>query len=376
MSLVRIHCYGCANTVSVTEADMSHDLARAAWAVAHGETFCPSCASARGLSPAAEPAALAADGSGSVAGAAPAAAVGATQSLEPFSVSAALRERRGTRALRLLRASFSVLREDPELLVFPAVALVLTLALGAISVVLSLAGSGPAGAAGSGAATGTRSGGDVVFIASIIVAYPITFVSLYCGVALAAVLAGRLDGRPLTLADGWMAARERVAIIAAWTLLACTVGVVLRVIERYVPLGARILVAIVGLAWSLATMFAVPVLAYENLGPRETLRRSRAIFTQRWGTQLGGIVGISVASVFMYLPAVVLVVVGVSLASPAGVALIVLGSIGFLGAIAVQIALDQIFRVFVYRNAVGLDTSAGPFAQSDLQAPFARRRGR
>ncbi len=372
MSLVRIHCYGCASTVSVTEADMSHDLARAAWAVSRGETFCPSCAGARGLSPAAEP--PAADGTAREGGAAPAATAAGAAALEPFAVSPALRERRGTRALRLLRASFSVLRDDPELLAFPAVALLLTLALGAISVVLSVAGSGTTTAAGTGA--GTHSSGDVIFIASIVVAYPITFVSLYCGVALAAVLAGRLDGRPLTLADGWMAARERAGIIAAWTLFACTVGVVLRVIERYVPLGARILVVIVGLAWSLATMFAVPVLAYENLGPRETLRRSRAIFTQRWGTQLGGIVGISVASVFMYLPAIVLVVVGVSLASPVGVALIVLGSVGFLGAIAVQMALDQIFRVFVYRNAVGLDTSGGPFAQSDLQAPFARRRGR
>ena len=31
--------------------------------------------------------------------------------------------------------------------------------------------------------------------------------------------------------------------------------------------------------------------------------------------------------------------------------------------------------MFVYRSAVGLDTTAGPFAASDLQAPFARRRG-
>jgi hypothetical protein len=38
--------------------------------------------------------------------------------------------------------------------------------------------------------------------------------------------------------------------------------------------------------------------------------------------------------------------------------------------------MDQVFRVFVYRSAVGLDTSAGPFSQRDLQAPFGRKRGR
>jgi hypothetical protein len=378
VSLVRIHCYGCANTVPVEEEAMSRGLARAGWALAGGETFCPSCASARKLSPVADAAAaLQTDGSATAAVAAtPAtgvAGIGPQQSLEPFPVSSALGESRGSRAWRLMRASFSVLREDPQLLVFPAVSLALTLLLAGLSAAVSLPGSG---AGGAGAARGTR---DAVFIASIVVAYPITFVSLYCGVALAAVLAGRLDGEPLTAHDGWMAARERAGLIAAWTMLVCTVGVVLRVIERYVPLGGRILVALLQLSWALATMFAVPVLAYENLGPRETLERSKAIFKQRWGTQLGGIVGFSVASVFMFVPFIVLLVIGLgmSASSPAvGGVLIVLGGAGLLGVVAVQMALDQIFRVFVYRNAVGLDTSGGPFSQSDLQAPFARRRGR
>jgi Family of unknown function (DUF6159) len=362
--LVRIHCYGCNTTVSVEEAAMSQGLERAGWALAKGETFCPSCASERQLSVGGGRAqAPDARGAGASAG-------DAGRSLEPFAASAVLGERRGQRAMRLLRASFSVLREDPQLLVFPAVALGLTLVLGALSLVLSISHSSGTGTAAAGS---TR---DAIFIVGLVVAYPITFVSLYCGVALAAVLAGRLDGEQLTVADGWMAARERAGLIAAWTLLACTVGAVLRLIERYVPLGARILVAIVGLSWTLATMFAVPVLAYENLGPRQTLRRSRQIFTQRWGTQIGGIVGISVASVFMYAPFVVLVLAGVVVSGVAGTALAVLGSVGFVGAIAVQMALDQIFRVFVYRNAVGLDTKRGPFSQDDLQAPFASRRGR
>ncbi len=377
---MRIHCYGCGGTVSVEEGAMARGLGRAGWAVAGGETFCPSCASERRLSPAGDPAAATDTAATGPAATGPAgngaAEIGPHQSLEQFPVSAALGESRGPRAWRLMRASFSVLRGDPQLLVFPAVSLALTIILAGLTAAISLPGSGAGAAGGAGAARGTR---DAVFIAGIVVAYPITFVSLYCGVALAAVLAGRLDGEPLTAHDGWMAARERIGIIAAWTMLVCTVGAVLRVIERYVPLGARILVALLQLSWALATMFAVPVLAYENLGPRETLRRSRTIFQQRWGTQLGGIVGINLASVLLYIPFVILLFVGISAAGSstaiAGV-LIVLGSSGLLGVVAVQIALDQIFRVFVYRNAVGLDTTSGPFSQSDLQAPFARRRWR
>jgi len=362
VSLVRIHCYGCDRTVPVEEGAMSRGLQAAGWALDHGQTFCPSCAAARNLS--------AIEGelpepSADAGAAAPAPVSAAGQVLEPFPVSAALREPRGQRTSRLLRASFSVLRADPELLVFPAVAMALTLILGALSFALSISHGGE-----------SHNAKDVIFFASLVSAYPITFVSLYCGVALAAVLAGRLDGRPLTAHDGWMAARERVGIIAAWTLMVCTVGAVLRLIERYVPLGAKILVAIVDLSWTLATMFAVPVLAYENLGPTETLRRSSRIFRQRWGTQIGGIVGIGVASVFIYLPFFVLLVAGIASAGATGVLLTVLGGGGLFGAIAVQSALDQIFRVFVYRSAVGLDTAAGPFSQSDLRAPFARRRRR
>jgi hypothetical protein len=269
------------------------------------------------------------------------------------------------RALRLLRARLTVLRGDPQLLVVSAVAMVLSVGVGALCFALSISSAGT-----------THNTRGVIFVAGLVAAYPINFVSLYCGVALAAVLAGRLSGEQLTAADGWIAARERIGIIAAWTLVTCTVGAVLRSIEQYVPLGARIVVAIADLSWSLATMFAVPILAYENLGPRATLRRSAQIFCQRWGTQIGGMAGIGVASALVYVPFIVLLIAGAATPGATGVLLLVLGGGGLFGAIAVQAALDQIFRVFVYRSAVGLETSAGPFAQADLQAPFiARKRG-
>jgi hypothetical protein len=35
--------------------------------------------------------------------------------------------------------------------------------------------------------------------------------------------------------------------------------------------------------------------------------------------------------------------------------------------------MEQIYRVFVYRSAVGLDTSKGPFSPQDLRSPLTRR---
>jgi hypothetical protein len=49
VSPVRIHCYGCTQTVSVDERAMHGGLAGAAWALSGGETYCPRCAAERNL---------------------------------------------------------------------------------------------------------------------------------------------------------------------------------------------------------------------------------------------------------------------------------------------------------------------------------------
>jgi len=55
---------------------------------------------------------------------------------------------------------------------------------------------------------------------------------------------------------------------------------------------------------------------------------------------------------------------------------VVLAGMGLFAVFAANVALEQIYRVFVYRSAVGLGTAAGPFTQRDLQTPFKARRRR
>jgi hypothetical protein len=361
MSLVRIHCYGCQQSVLVDEHATAHGLALAGWALNAGETFCPACAAQRGHT--------VADGL-ELAGERVGEGREPSGELEPFPVVPIGNESRLSRSWRLPRASFSVLRCDPQLLIFPAVAMGLNLILGVIGLLLLLSGAHTDTVGASHNARGT------VFIASLIAAYPLTFISLYCGVALAAVLAGRLEGQSVSTRDGWIAARQRLGIIAAWSLLVCTVGALLRVLEERLPLGGRIVAALVGLSWSLATLFAVPVLAYENLGPLETLRRSSQIFRRRWGAQIGGSIGIGALGALVSVPLVVLIMIGLASPGAGGALIVVLAGMGLFAVFAANVALEQIYRVFVYRSAVGLDTASGPFTQRDLQTPFKARRRR
>ncbi|HXD53799.1 MAG TPA: DUF6159 family protein [Solirubrobacteraceae bacterium] len=362
VSQVRIHCWSCARNVEVDEGDPQAGLAAAGWALSHGETYCPECAQARGLAPLEPP--LGPDGEPLPAATEPG-GYPSSAPLEPFPVSPyASGESRFARSLRMLSASWTVLRENPGLMAFPAISVVLSLIVG----IVCFGTWTPHTGAGTGG-----NARDALLLPSLIAAYPLTFISVYFSVALAEVLAGRLDGKGTTTAEGLSAANSRIGLIAAWSLLVCTVGLILRLLEERLPLAGRIAASLFGLAWSLVTAFAVPVLAYEGLGPLETVKRSGVIFKRRWGAQIGGSIGIGFASVVVAVPLALLFVIGLSTPGGGGAALALAAGAGLFALGAAVAAMEQIYRVFVYRSAVGLDTSAGPFSQEDLRSPLSRR---
>ncbi len=274
-------------------------------------------------------------------------------------------ESRMQRARRLGRLSLGVLSQDRRLLIFPAVSVAVNLAVGGLSFLAAVQ------------VAGDKNFRLLLVVAGLIASYPVTFAAMFSGVALATVLARTLDGEPVTVADGWRVARQRIGVIAAWTLVVCTVGGVLRVIEEYVPLGGKVAALVLDVSWSLATLFAVPILAYEGLAPRATVRRSVSIFRERWGEQLAGVVVIGLFGAFGTGVFIVLaftgIVVGLLTSGVVGILLVVIGGGAFFAFQAVTVALGQVYRVFVYRS-VALEQPGGPFRRADLERPFAPRR--
>jgi hypothetical protein len=269
-------------------------------------------------------------------------------------------ESRWQRANRLGRLSLKVLGEDRRLLIFPAMSALVNLIIGGLAFALAdnLVGGG-------------ASNRRLILVGGIIASYPATFVALFSGVALASMLARKLDGEPVTPNDAWRAARERVGIILAWTTLVCTVGAILRVLEEYVPLGGKVAAFVLDVSWSLATLFAVPVIAYEGLGPRETLRRSIALFRQRWGEQTAAVIGLGLFGGLLAIPAVILILAGAKASGSEAVLLVALGGALLFAIQAFTIAVNQIYRVFLYRTTLNPGGPAqGPFTSADLDNPF------
>src|SRR5438477_2566899 len=127
------------------------------------------------------------------------------------------------------------------------------------------------------------------------------FVIVFFNSALVACAMIRFRGGSPTLAAGLRAARERLAQIVAWAFFAASVGVLLRMIEERVGFIGKIVIAVLGTAWTIATYFVVAVLVVEKLGPLDAARRSAKIVKQAWGESLVSNAGIGLVSLLLTL---------------------------------------------------------------------------
>jgi hypothetical protein len=137
---------------------------------------------------------------------------------------------------------------------------------------------------------------------------------------------------------------------------------------------------IANIAWSVATFFVVPVIALEGLGPKEALKRSAGVIRERWGEGVvgSGTIG-GVVFVLGILPGLALVAIGLALAGSSvvgGGLVVALGVIVVVAAVLLQATLSAIFRVALYRYAIGGELS-GRFTEEHLREAFrSKDRGR
>ncbi|HEX7610657.1 MAG TPA: DUF6159 family protein, partial [Solirubrobacteraceae bacterium] len=274
-------------------------------------------------------------------------------------------EGRIARSWRLTKAAWSVVRRDRTLLM-----------LACIAAAAGVAGMGLIFAAG-GLFDGSGNSSGQVLIAAVVFAYPLTFVSVFLNTAIAAAAAAALDGRGLTVGQALAVPTRRIGQVAVWALIAAGVGFVLEQLASRLPLGGSIVARLVGLAWSLATLFAVPILALEDCSAPECLKRSARVVKDRWGEGVSGSVIITGWVVLAVLPLGVLFAVAIVAASGAPavqVALIAVAVLVLIAVFAVQAVVRQTFAVALYRFAT-TGAGQGPFAEDDMQSPFAPKRG-
>lgn len=129
------------------------------------------------------------------------------------------------------------------------------------------------------------------------------FLATFFNVAFYSEIIAALNGREVSLRRGLSLARSRWASILAWTLLAGVVGWIIRNIQERLPFVGRIVTGLIGMAWSVAAVFAIPVIIQEQPmhNPLRILRQSALTLKRTWGEGLIGYLGFSAGSGVIFL---------------------------------------------------------------------------
>lgn len=199
------------------------------------------------------------------------------------------------RSWSLFKSSLKLLSQDKSMMLFPVISSIASL-LALIGIVLPFAFL--TGIFSSIA--NEESISNVGFYAVLFIYYLITyFVVTFFNSALVSCVQTRLAGGDPTVGSGLRGAWSHVGKIFMWSLIAATVGLLLRIIldqiaERLGPIGQMItsvIVGIIGFAWGVATYFVVPVIIVEDLSAKDSIKKSAALFKKTWGENLIGNIG-------------------------------------------------------------------------------------
>lgn len=213
----------------------------------------------------------------------------------------------------------------------------------------------------------------------VIGVYVLSAVGFYFSVGLAACADMIFRGQEATVGDGLAVSRERLSQILGWAAISAAISLVMGVLENQGGIFGEIAARLVGMAWTLVTFLAVPVIAIEGTGATETLKRSASLFRERWGQQITGNLAIG-AAVFLIgvLPAAILIVGGIVIWSSAafiGALLVVIGALVLAIAMLVSRALNGIFGVALYRYALDGEVVGG-FSREELESAVKVKGGR
>ena len=263
------------------------------------------------------------------------------------------------RSWQLIKASADVLRQDKELLVFPAVSAVAAL-LVAATFVLPLFGllDFKALEDGKGALPPWL---YVWMFAFYLVQY---FVIFYFNTALVGAAMIRLEGGDPTVADGLRIARSKIGVILGYAAIAATVGIILRAIEQRAGIIGQWVVGLIGAAWTVVSFLTVPVLVMRDVGPLDAVKESARLLKTTWGENVIGQGGVGLVFGLMQF-----LVIGLTVAAAGfmfagkhvtlGFTAIGVGVIAMMGVALVQAALSGIYSAALYRHAAGLAPSPG-----------------
>jgi len=229
----------------------------------------------------------------------------------------------------------------------------------------------------------------IILFLAVYLAYGLLYLAIAFGnVALVVGIAARLDGQAPALSVGFARAARPLPLIAVYTLVSATLGLLSFLARTLIsPLFGMIVAPLVGdklwvrwrhLSYNIPLQLAVPVVALDRPAPKHMFKRSEGLVKATWGERVKPAHSINLLALLVLLPVIVL------FAMPTlqqGVAeqnadLIRLGSSAFLVAILtftqLKALVNAIFALAAYRYATARKSDLFPGDPSYAEHAFAR----
>jgi hypothetical protein len=266
-----------------------------------------------------------------------------------------------------------VIKKDKELLLFPLLA-------GIFSIIFFLTMLFPSIITSFMKGIGPGSYGIMEYLLIFITYLGLAFIATFFNVCVIYTTKIRFEGGNATFWESINFARSKIGLIFAWSVIAATVGLILRIIDNIAERSGQsgrmvlnILTSILGMMWSIITIFVVPAMVYHNLGPMDAIKKSVETLKRTWGESLIRYFGLGLIQFLFFLLGIIatfilfFVLAGLG---PIGIIItVVIAVLYFLGVILVFNVANTVFNTALYVYA---DTGKIPegYSQETMQNAF------
>ena len=251
------------------------------------------------------------------------------------------------RGWEMSKLSMSVVKKDPELMVYMILA-------GVMSLACLIGMSMPQFLEMDWAVNPDGSFTPAYLMFSFVGYMVLSIFVVFWNCAIIANANIRLTGGDPKFADGVNAALKRLPIIIVWGIIAGTVGLLLKFLEGVARSSdhpaaaalATVIHIIGGLAWWVMTFFMIPHLILENKSIGDALKASKTTFFDTWGENIVSGLGIGAIAFLFGIPIVALTIGMTIVAGPFGllVGAVLIGLLIAWANAAEQVAVVALFR--------------------------------
>jgi len=265
---------------------------------------------------------------------------------------------------RLTKNSWSLLKQDRELLWLPVLSMLTILAIVAAAAVVGFV-TGSFDASG-----GAESVEGSAVVLGLVFAFVATATVVYFEGALVAGAHERMTGGDPTVRSAMSKAASRLPSLLGWALITMTVGLVLRFLRERLGWLGQMLTFLAEAAWGVATYLVVPAIIIDDFRSFASVKHSMSLVRRTWGENLIAQAGFGLLGFVIALP-IILVAVLIAILVP-GIGLYIGIAVGVIGVLAVSVvvsALSLYFKTALYEYATD-GVAHGGFDIDEMEASF------